>query len=178
MFYVTHWAKIPLFTGVVGIFEEENFREFHGFVPFCWSFLCEIWGRSVLWCGESEQSAKVFSTKIVNFHQFAKTFSLKRFLLYGMKMVHWHVIVRQWKMETIGCLVTEWNASRTQGCRMQLFEKSQWFFFGVTVNFNVSICTIVLCINLTRVFVKGSLKVGKDSWKGQQWWKWGLTLCL
>ena len=31
--------------------------------------------RDILWCGTSKQSAKVFSTKIVFFHQFTKVFS-------------------------------------------------------------------------------------------------------
>ena len=31
------------------------------------SFLHEIWGCDVLWCGESEQSVKVFSAKSVLF---------------------------------------------------------------------------------------------------------------
>ena len=48
-------------------FEGENFREFHGFVAVCESFLCEIWGRGILWGSTSEQSAKVFSMKIIFF---------------------------------------------------------------------------------------------------------------
>ena len=48
-------------------FEGENFREFRGFVAIRESFLREIWGCVVLWRGTSEQSAKVFSTKIVFF---------------------------------------------------------------------------------------------------------------
>ena len=42
-------------------FEEENFRKFRGFVAIHESFLCEIWGRGILWHGKSEQFAKVFS---------------------------------------------------------------------------------------------------------------------
>ena len=45
----------------------ENFREFCGFVAIRESFLCEIWGRGVLWHSTSEQYAKVFSVKIVFF---------------------------------------------------------------------------------------------------------------
>jgi len=45
----------------------ENFCEFRGFVAICQSFLREIWRRGVLWHGTSEQSAKVFSAKIIFF---------------------------------------------------------------------------------------------------------------
>ena len=48
-------------------FEGENFHEFRGFVAIHESFLCEIWGCGILWCGKSEQSAKVFYVKIVFF---------------------------------------------------------------------------------------------------------------
>ena len=48
-------------------FEGENFREFCGFMAVCASFLCEIWGRGILWGGTSEQSVKVFSMKIIFF---------------------------------------------------------------------------------------------------------------
>ena len=54
------------------------------FVAIRESFLREIWGRGVLWHGKNEQSAKIFSTKIVAiFHQFAKIFSLESYPLYG-----------------------------------------------------------------------------------------------
>ena len=48
-------------------FEGENFCEFRSFVAIRESFLCEIWERGVLWHGTSEQSAKVFSVKIIFF---------------------------------------------------------------------------------------------------------------
>ena len=49
----------------------------------CESFLHEIWGHDVFWHGTSEQTAKVFSAKIVFFHQFVKLFSLESFPLYN-----------------------------------------------------------------------------------------------
>ena len=61
----------------------ENFCEFHGFVAICESFLRKFWGRGVLWHGTGEQSAQVFSAKIV-FPQVAKVFSLESFPLYGI----------------------------------------------------------------------------------------------
>ena len=42
-------------------------------------------GHGVVWRGASEQSTK-FSPQKLSFHQFAKVFSLKGFLLYGMKL--------------------------------------------------------------------------------------------
>ena len=45
-----------------------------------WLFAKVFWERGVIWCGTSEQSAKVFSTKIA----FAKVFRLESFLLYGI----------------------------------------------------------------------------------------------
>ena len=41
------------------------------------SFLCEIWGDGLCWCGRREQFATVFSPKIVIFHQFMEFSSLK-----------------------------------------------------------------------------------------------------
>ena len=38
----------------------------------------------ILWCNKSERFAKVFSAKIVFFHQFTKVFSLKSFPLYDI----------------------------------------------------------------------------------------------
>ena len=45
----------------------ENFREFHGFVGICESFLCEICWHGIRWRDKREQSANVFSTKIIFF---------------------------------------------------------------------------------------------------------------
>ena len=76
-------------------FEGENFRKFRGFVAIRKSFLCEIWGCGVLWWhfsakfggvasfggtigSTSEQSAKVFSVKIL-FSSNLRTFSRKKF---------------------------------------------------------------------------------------------------
>ena len=42
-------------------------RKLSRFVAICVSFLCEIWRCGVLWYGKSEQSAKIFSVKIVFF---------------------------------------------------------------------------------------------------------------
>ena len=55
----------------------EDFSKFCGFVAIHESFLCKIWGHGVLWCGKSEQSAKVFSLKIVFFTNLRK-FSLSK----------------------------------------------------------------------------------------------------
>ena len=53
--------------------EGETFCEFRGFGAIRESFLCEIWGRGILWCGKSEQ--------------FAKIFSLESFPLYGTTLI-------------------------------------------------------------------------------------------
>ena len=71
----------------------ENFRgrkllrisRFCGYLP---KFSPWNLGRGVLWHGTSEQSAKVFSAKIIFFHQFAKVFSLKSFRLYGINVIY------------------------------------------------------------------------------------------
>ena len=51
-------------------FRWRKFREFRGFVAICESFLREIWEHGIRWHGKSEQSAKVFSAKIIceSFH--------------------------------------------------------------------------------------------------------------
>ena len=48
-------------------FEGENFHEFRSFVTIRERFLQEIRGHGVLWHSTSEQSAKVFSVKIIFF---------------------------------------------------------------------------------------------------------------
>ena len=58
---------------IAGNFRGRKLHEFHGFVAIHESFLHEIWGgRGILRHGKSEQFAKVFSAKIVFFHQFAE----------------------------------------------------------------------------------------------------------
>ena len=50
---------------IAGNFRGRKLRGFCGFVAIRESFLREIWGCGILWHGKSEQSAKVFSAKIV-----------------------------------------------------------------------------------------------------------------
>ena len=50
----------------------------------CESFLREIWGRGILWCGKSKAIPKGFLRKNRIFQQVAKAFSLESFPLYGM----------------------------------------------------------------------------------------------
>ena len=58
-------------------FEGENLCEFRSFVAVCESFLRKIWGHGVLWCGTNEQSAKIFSAKIIFFTNSQKFSPLK-----------------------------------------------------------------------------------------------------
>ena len=65
-----------------GAAEVSNLRKFSPqksyFSPIRKSFLHEIWGCGVLWRSRSEQSAKVFSTKIVFFTN-SRKFFLRKF---------------------------------------------------------------------------------------------------
>ena len=61
---------------IAGNFQGENFSEFHGFVAIYESFLHKIWGVAYFG-GKMEQSAKVFSAKIVFFTNSRKFSPLK-----------------------------------------------------------------------------------------------------
>ena len=76
--------KVMLNTITYRIAGNLNFREFRGCSYSRESFLREIGGRGVasFGCDTSEQSAKVFSAKIL---LFAKVFSLESFPLYGSR---------------------------------------------------------------------------------------------
>ena len=61
-------ASVPRFGGgKLSRKKKKTFANFRGFVAICDSFLCEIWECGVFRHSKSEQSVKVFSTKIVFF---------------------------------------------------------------------------------------------------------------
>ena len=62
---------------IAGNFRGRKLLQFCGY---SWKFFCEIGRHSVLRCSKSEQSAKVFSTKIAN----SRKFFLQSFPLYGI----------------------------------------------------------------------------------------------
>jgi len=69
-------------------FEGENFCKFCSFVAICKSFVREIWRCGILWHSKSEQSAKVFSVKIV-FSPICESFLIRKFptVWYCMKSI-------------------------------------------------------------------------------------------
>ena len=100
-------------------------------------FLREIWGRGVLWCGTSKQSAKSFLHENHIFHQFAKVFSLQSFPLCGM-------VVRAWKRsQTSHMKIVQFikQPLNTNGYTLLQFITGETFPVPLEVSFLVKRCS-------------------------------------
>ena len=67
----------------------KNFANFAVLWLFVKVFPAKIWGRTVLWCGKSKQSVKVFSVRIVFFTNLRKFSAIWYSLL--------HVLINMWQ---------------------------------------------------------------------------------